>query len=192
MIEELIRYWNSDFKNVAPEADSLKHECKTRWVRFHSLPESKRYPESEAEYLEVFRRHNVVLQELCVNERKALVILPEYSEKKVPIKPEPEFSGLFQKSEPWCTLKQHEDDDDYESFCHLHVSAIQFTGNEFNDLFRMVANDEVRNIMIISPSKGFVFHPYDGGADVVLESTEKRDQIKEKHKEWLSARPDGF
>lgn len=192
MIEELTKFWNCEFDNFAPKAHNLKHEYKNRWVRFHSLPESKRYPDNENEYLEVISRHNTVLQELCGNESNLLVVLPEYSEDRAPTKPEPELSSLFSISEPWCTLAHHEDDDDYESYWHLHVSKIKFTGSEFNSLFRMVANDEVGNIMIICLGKSFVFHPYDGGADVVLASTEERDHLKEKHSKWLSLHPDGF
>ena len=32
------------------------------WLRIHSLPGSKRYPESDAEYAEMVRRHNAVAQ----------------------------------------------------------------------------------------------------------------------------------
>lgn len=192
MIEELAKFWNSEFKDFAPEAHNLKHEYKERWVRFHSLPESKRYPENEDEYLEVLRRHNIILQELCGNESKVLVVLPEYSEKNMSTKPESKLSSLFPVTEYWCSLEQHEDDDDFESYWHFHVSEVTFSGSEFNSLFRKVANDEARNIMIICPRKGIVFHPYDGGADVVLASTEKRDHLKVKHHEWLSAHPTGF
>lgn len=192
MIEELAKFWSRNFDNFAPEARNLKHEYKSRWVRFHSLPESKRYPENEDEYFEVLRRHNFVLQELCGNGSTVLVVLPEYSEKRVPSQPEPELLKLFSASEPWCTLEQHEDDDDYESYWHLHVSEVEYTGSELNSLFRMVANDEVGNIMIICPSKAIVFHPYDGGADIVLASVEERDHLKEQYCEWLSSYPEGF
>jgi hypothetical protein len=192
MIEKLAKFWNNDFTDFVPEVHNLKHEYKDRWVRFHSLPESKRYPENEAEYLEVLSRHNVVLQELCGSECNVFVVLPEYSENRLPAGPEPELSSLFSGSEPWCTLQQHEDGDDCEYYWHLHGLEVKFTGGEFNSLFRMVANDEVGNIMIICPSKGFVFHPYDGGADVVLKSEEERDRLKALYHEWLSSHPDGF
>ncbi len=192
MIEELTKFWNSEFDNFAPEAHNLKHEYKSRWVRFHSLPESKRYPENEDEYLEVLRRHNIVLQELCGNGIKVFVVLPEYSEERVPSQPELELLKPFPSSEPWCTLAQHEDGHDYEFYWHLHVSEVKFTGSELNNLFRMVANDEVGNIMIICPSKGVVFHPYDGGADVVLASADQRDHLKEQCREWLSSHPEGI
>lgn len=192
MIEELAKFWNSEFKGFTPEAHNLKHEYKNRWVRFHTLPESKRYPENEDEYLEVFRRHNTVLHELCGGKGKVLVVLPEYSESKVPTKPESDLSRLFSVTETWCSLGQHEEGDDYELYWHLHVSEVEFTGSELNDLFRLVANNEAGNIMIISPAKGFVFHPYDGGADILLASTEQRNLLKEKYFEWLSKHPEDF
>ena len=192
MIEDLTKFWDSEFDGFAPEAHNLKHEYKNRWVRFHSLPESKRYPENEQEYLEVFRRHNTVLQELCGEKGNILVVLPEYSESKLPTKPEAELTSLFPAAEYWRSLEQYEGDDDHELYWHLHVSEVQFSGSELDHLFRMVANDEVGNIMIICPSKGVVFHPYDGGADIVLASTEQRDLLKEKHHEWLSVHPEGF
>ncbi|WP_449353770.1 DUF3885 domain-containing protein [Streptomyces malaysiensis] len=34
------------------------------WVRFHSLPGSKRYPENEDRYAVVLERHNTILDEL--------------------------------------------------------------------------------------------------------------------------------
>ena len=46
--------------------------------------------------------------------------------------------------------------------------------------------------MIIVLASGVVFHPYDGGADIVLASREQRDELKKKHNEWLSTHPEGF
>ena len=108
MIEELTNFWHREFENFSPEAHNLKHEYKDRWVRFHSLPESKRYPENEDEYSEVFRRHNTVLLELCGNVSKVLVVLPEYSEERVPTQPEPtlvKISGPVNLGAQWHNMK---------------------------------------------------------------------------------------
>lgn len=42
----------------------LKVAYRHRWVRFHCLPESKRYPETEQEYGIVLDRYNTVLDEI--------------------------------------------------------------------------------------------------------------------------------
>lgn len=192
MIREITEFWKSEFGDFAPEAHKLKYEYKSRWVRFHSLPESKRYPENEPEYLEVIRRHNIVLRELCGKESEVFVVLPEYSESKLPTKPIAMLAGLFPVTEPWCSIRQHEDDDDYEMYWHLHAAGVQIDASELNSLFRLVANDEVGNIMVVNTRKSIVYHPYDGGADVVLASTEQRNQLREKYSDWLSSHPEGF
>ncbi len=188
MIKVLTKFWESEFEDFVPEAHNFKHEYPDRWVRFHSLPKSKRYPESDEEYLEVFRRHNVVLQDLLAEQRQVLVVLPEYSESSSPTKLDSQLAGLFPASEFWCSFKSYDDD----VYWHLHISEITFTGRELDHLFRLVADDDVRNIMMISPAKKMVFHPYDGGADVVLATTKQRDRLKDKYHHWLSDHPDGF
>ena len=50
-MKALTEFWESEFAGVVPEAHNFKYQYPDRWVRFHSLPESKRYPEREAEYL---------------------------------------------------------------------------------------------------------------------------------------------
>lgn len=186
-MKALTEFWDSEFAGFVPEADNFKHRYPDRWVRFHALPESKRYPEREAEYLEVFRRHNVVLQELLYEQRQVLVVLPEYSESRTPTTPDSQWASLFPTSEFWCSFQPYDD-----VYWHLYGAEVTFTGREFDRLFRLVADDNVRNIMIISPSKRMVFHPYDGGADVVLATTAQRDRLKKKYAEWLSDHPDGF
>ncbi|WNO10068.1 hypothetical protein [Teredinibacter sp. KSP-S5-2] len=191
MIKSLAKFWEKEFEGFIPKAHNLKHEYKNRWVRFHSLPESKRYPETEDEYVEILRRHNLILQEIVGDKEDLYVILPEYSESGVPTKPEENLTNLVPISEYWCSIQPFKDED-YDVFWHLHASKIVFTGSELNDLFRLVANDEVRNIMIVCSSTKVVFHPYDGGADVVLASTKERDELKKKHCDWLSTHPEGF
>lgn len=192
MIEELTKFWGAEFEDFVPEAYNLKHKFRNRWVRFHSLPESKRYPENEYEYLEVLRRHNVLLQKLCGNESRLFVVVPEYSEESAPAQPETKLQELFSTGKHWWTLHQHEADANYESYWHLHASEVKFTGDELDSLFRMVANDEVGNVLIVCPGTRIVYHPYDGGADVVLASTQERDRLKEQLREWLSSHPDGL
>lgn len=63
-----------------PDADPIGHQVRAaypdRWIRFHTLPGSKRYAEPVGEYAEIARRQRVVLAEL-LGERTAedLVII---------------------------------------------------------------------------------------------------------------------
>ncbi len=52
-----LSWWKKEFGNVAPVGFVLRQHLQAHWVRFHSLPESKRYPESVSEYAELILRH---------------------------------------------------------------------------------------------------------------------------------------
>lgn len=49
---------------ASPLGYELPGAYSDQWVRFHSLPESRRYADSDAEYAEILRRHRTVLREL--------------------------------------------------------------------------------------------------------------------------------
>lgn len=192
MIEKLSNFWKEEFKDFAPVAHELKNQYSNRWFRYHALPESKRYPETEGEYLEITRRHNVFLQDTFGHNIKLLVLLPEYSDLELPQKPTGGNLGTFSDSEPWESVALHEESDEFKSYMHLHVSEIVFTGVEFNKIFRLVADDKLSNILVVNVKRGVVFHPYDGGADVILRTTIERDRIKKKYRDWLSDHPKGL
>lgn len=53
-----------------------------RWVRFHTLPDSKRYPGTEAQYDIILARHHTVLTDL-VTTPTVLVVTAGYSDQPV-------------------------------------------------------------------------------------------------------------
>jgi hypothetical protein len=189
MIEEIDKFWNENLNDFEPLAHELKLAFKDRWIRFHSLPDSKRYPESELEYEEIFSRYTAVLLDLGGSSSRIFVVLPEYSESNVALHPAEELRSLFSHSEYWRTIDQLEECGVY---WHLHVAEIQIPSENLNTLFRLVANDEVRNILVVLPKNRSVFHPYDGGADIIATSEEAKEELKDKYKAWLSRHPEGY
>ena len=57
----MLTEWQRWFPGCEPIAYHMRDAFSDRWVRFHSLPGSKRYPEDAAEYATVLERHNVIL-----------------------------------------------------------------------------------------------------------------------------------
>ncbi len=155
MIKKVETCWSRNFYDCPPLAHLLRQKFTDKWVRFHSLPESKRYPESEAEYLEILSRHNVILKELFGNNINLCILLTEYSEKnKAKFLPE-KIKKLFPSTENWCSTT-------YEDiYWHLHVANVYYTGSELDQLFRLVADDdqEAFNIMVIDLNGNSLFHP---------------------------------
>jgi len=60
-----------------------------------------------------------------------------------------------------------------------------------NELLKSIADDEFR-AMLICPKRNCIVAPYDGGMDIIVDSEEKRDILKVKYRDWLSAIDDGM
>ncbi len=54
------------------------------------------------------------------------------------------------------------------------------------------ADYAVNTVMITSPSFDRIHHPYDGGADVLLPTSDERDALERRHSDWLSSHPQGL
>jgi hypothetical protein len=47
-------------------------------------------------------------------------------------------------------------------------------------------------IIITTADINWLYHPYDGGADVIAATVVQRDRLRREHREWLSAQPAGL
>jgi hypothetical protein len=56
----------------------------------------------------------------------------------------------------------------------------------------MVADDGTAGVAIADPEWRWLYHPYDSGADVIVESTARRDDLRRQHTSWLSSHPLGL
>ena len=151
-------------------------------MRFHSLPESKRYPESEAEYRIILDRYNAVLGALAMSGSGVTLLTTEFSERAVPCAPPEESSGAS-----W--WRSVEDDG---VFWHVYAEEVVWQQARFDPLIRKVADGATSNLMVCDTECRWIFHPYDGGMDIVLDSTAARDQLRAEFQAWLSPRPDGL
>lgn len=191
MINTLNQLWSESFDGLAPLAYELKHQLSDRWVRFHSLPESKRYPENELDYAEILTRYNKIIKEHFGLNTQLYVVIPEYSGTKIPFKPEEKLRKMFRNAEYWQTVDRCQEYGE-EFYWHFYVASLNYSGYELNAFLRLIANDEVANCFVVAENSRTLFHPYDGGSDSILASTEERNKLKEKFSHWLSNHPEGF
>ena len=73
----------------------------------------------------------------------------------------------------------------------IYVKIEKWKNGERDEILKAIADDKIR-AMFVSPTSKCVIAPYDGGVDVIVGSTEKRDNLKAKYKKWLSFRKDGM
>ncbi len=186
--------WHEQFPNCEPIGYKLRDSFRERWVRFHSLPESKRYPEDASEYQMLSQRHSCILSELCGTERSVVLLTTGYSETPQPVRTYPELDTFDPNAIPWRSVAMHRASEEFTdpSYWHLFASEWEWRAGLFDPLIRLVADDAVANVMIVHPDCRWLLHPYDGGMDVIAESSAKRDQLRAAHRDWLSSLESGL
>lgn len=189
---DLFGWWNKNFGLYAPRGHILRSHQYGHWTRIHSLPESKRYPDTPREYDILLQRHNELADflfqpgETCIL-FKSNYFCPEDNEQERPV-----LDGVIFSTEH-IILPQYpgeipiEQDDLYSIWC----AQITWKPSFFSSLVRAVADEEIVGVTIVSMVTRNVYCPYDGGADVFTFDSPPV-VVREQFSSWLSGRSDGL
>jgi hypothetical protein len=188
--------WARAWGDWRPVSHELPVRGNERWVRFHSLPGSKRYAGNEDEYAEIMRRHLTVLAELLSHdnadaERELMVVTVSWSDAPGPVPRTAELSRAMPAAAYWTSVLTGINDPD-DTWWHLWVSAARLHSQELSQLLRLVADDGTAGVIITTADMGWLYAPYDGGADVIAATADHRNQLHRAHKDWLSDHPAGL
>ncbi len=189
---EFIKYWQNRYSEALPTNNELRFAYPDKWFRIHSLPKSKRYAENEFEYQTIFNRQNTLINDLIGDDTDIIVSFGLYIDDLS----NDNYKELtdFREFDKVQTISLHEErPDDYEdeTYFDIYIKSEKWKINSNNELLKAIADDKIR-AMFICPSKDCIIAPYDGGVDIIVNSTEKRDELKQKYKNWLSEREDGL
>ncbi|MGW0960188.1 DUF3885 domain-containing protein [Streptomyces gelaticus] len=177
--------WQRRWPDCPPVGYKLRDPYRDVWVRFHSLPESKRYAEDESEYAVVLGRYNTVLDELFAG-GDVYVITPVWTtEAEVP--PFQPDAGYWQS-----LLVDDDPDPEFRTYCHLFAARRPWRHGCLDELLRDIADDKVAGVFVTDAQMRRIHYPYDGGADVFLTTPEERDRTRDRHAHWLSGSPSGL
>jgi hypothetical protein len=188
--------WAEAWGDWRPVSHELPVRGNERWVRFHSLPGSKRYAGNEDEYAEIMRRHLSVLAELLSHdnadaERELMVVTVSWSDAPGPVPRTAELSRALPTAAYWTSVLTGINAPD-DTWWHLWVSAARLDSQELSQLLRLVADDGTAGVIITTADMGWLYAPYDGGADVIAATADHRNQLHRAHKDWLSDHPAGL
>jgi hypothetical protein len=188
---EFINYWNREYPESFPINHELKWVYPNRWFRIHSLPESKRYAESEDEYKIILERQNQLIDDLIGDETEVTISFGLYTNditndnyKKLT------DYGEFQKVLSIDLHAERPEEYEDEMYFDIFVKTEKWKKESRNEILRAIADDEIR-AMFVCPLKKCVIAPYDGGVDVIVDSSQERDRLKAKYSDWLPDREDG-
>ncbi|PKV51550.1 hypothetical protein ATE84_3637 [Aquimarina sp. MAR_2010_214] len=190
--EQFNKYWDSNYPESNPIGHELKSVYPNRWLRIHSLPESKRYAESEDEYQIILDRQNKLITELVGENTEIIITSGQYEiELTNEISTELSDYGEFEKCRTIELHKIYPEEYKEGFFYDVYFKPDIWTMNSQNKLLKNIADDELR-AMFICPKENCIVASYDGGMDIIIDSQEKRDRLKAKYSEWISEREDGM
>ena len=184
---DLTSHWDANWADADP--DAVVWGQRARHVRFHSLPGSKQYADTDAERAEILRRHLVVLSELLGSERHlgprvhrgrlrpaglGVRLDSHHAPCKLALARNPPTSGAKRTLYLW--------------------AACRLTRAELEDVLAAIADDDGRagSVAFTNSEVEWLYCPYDGGADVVLPTSADRDHLRARHYDWLSDHPEGL
>jgi len=173
----------------------LRERFEDRWFRIHSLPGSKRYPEEPAEYDELLYRHNTIASEVLGCGSKCWLVVATYTDDVNAVEA-PDLAELSEiKLEQAYAFEEPPDplvEVDFPVNIVCWVAQLRWQPNRFDELVRLVADCKAPKLLFVDKSISRVYAPYDGGADLILETSQQRDALRAKYTEWLSEHPAGL
>jgi hypothetical protein len=175
---QFLTTWRASYPQILP-IGTLLHDgnFKGRWMRIHSLPLSKRYPDTKAEWDIMLHRQNSVIDYL----------IPEGSDIEVVINWIEADTYLFQSQTlmPLGLFQEGVGEPAYDSY----LMEANWARGGLDQVLIMIADEALRGF-IIGPD--CLIKPYDGGMDVIARDADSCHALKRQFKDWLSARPDGL
>ena len=190
---ELTEYWEQNYPGCPPIGYLLREKFHHSWFRIHTLPDAKRYAESDQERSEILRRHNTLLSSLLGHGQMYALITTGYSHSPEPIRSYSQLEKLVGSNEHWLTLPLHELEGDSDpNYWHFFFSEKSWRYQSMDQLLRLVADGVVSNVLFLNRQRHCLYHPYDGGADIFVSSDSLRSAIKQSHEAWLSSHPEGL
>ena len=190
-MNEFEAIWRNNFGQIPPIGHRLRWEFSDRWIRFHSLPKSKRYPESEEEYSILLNRANTLAGEIFDDGEPFWLAAsrPHYQPGTISHDLPPHTKNNHNLPEAFRWFDPIEDVEDRLQWSTF-AKQMTWRPGAYDDVFRKIANDEDYAITFAKKDMLSLLIPYDGGFDFILPNAQAVSELKDKHPLWLSNRKD--
>jgi hypothetical protein len=197
--DEFQPIWSAATGQMPPVTYLFQGDFQDRWFRIHSLPKSKRYADTPAEWQLLLQRQHTLLNDLLGAEKRLLLFTGYYTHDEQEqatgfqdfLVREAVFNDL--NFTPLPTVDLHGFDAEvYEPGAHYWPLLAELAPNapQLEAILCAIADDVSRAVFIGERSQVLVA-PYDGGVDIILPTSQLRDHYRYKYRAWLSAREDG-
>ena len=194
---EFQRLWSRHYPNIEPVGYELLSAGARYWVRFHSLPQSKRYADTEAERDVLLARQNE-LAAAVLGENQGCWLVQSHWELDPGV---PDFA--FQDgNDPFRATADYdlksaivtfrEPGTEFERRWEAFAGLTTWCSGRFDWLLREIADERAASTLWVSTETGAVFAPYDGGVDLFLPDENRLRELAAQHPDWLSDHPLGL
>lgn len=185
--------WSQFHGDHWPIGYKLRQDGAANWVRFHSLPQSKRYADSVDNWRTLLHRQNALAATVLGHGPCWLVQTHWVSA--------PGTTDIADVHDPFAATRAFDlrfafelveavDDELYR--WRVHAGPTRWSNGRFDNLLKKIADDEAGPTLWMAQADGSIFAPYDGGVDLFLSQPSQAAKLKTAHKDWLSVHPEGL
>lgn len=190
MHESFGAFWRGAYADSPPLGYLLRRRYRERWVRFHSLPGSKRYATTKGERETVLGRMNTLASDVLGDDKPCWLVASKFVDRNAQWPVEKVLGG--RRLLPAFRFIDGDFGQDESFELRSWVCRLCWRSGAVDDLLAGVADDALRGILAVSCATAAVFAPYDGGADLILPDPGQALCVKERHAGWLSGQPEGL
>lgn len=188
--KEFEKFWKDYFNQTIPLNYLFKEVYRERWLRIHSLPQSKRYPDNEIEMNIILQRQNQIISDFYNENEEIYLVMTNIihkNEKHELISFYPNLN--FERSYLIELEKHFSNNFNNDEILDVFVCKNRWNINSYDEILKDIAND-ISRAFFISLNNKTIVSPYDGGIDIILNSETEKSIFREKYKEWISKRKD--
>ncbi len=178
--------WATHYGAMPPLAHLLRQAGVGGWLRVHTLPNAKRYAETEAEAAQIFHRASEVGDAVIGQEARCQLIVAQAGRAR-----QAAAYQAVRKAFGLLPTGRFNDPDDEDLVWSIYTAEFHWSAGTFAPLLHAIAADQVAQVLWVGES-GSVFAPYDGGVDVFIRPTSGAELFKARFADWISPRSDGL
>ncbi len=188
-MSEFADIWRAFHPHAEPTGWLMRAADVPHWIRFHSLPLSKRYADTEEEYSTLLSRQNALASAALGNDRPCWIVQACWTTPEGVVELTDEYE-MFRATREF-GLKHafsfNVDEGDDAAHWNVVAAPIRWTQGGFDEILLRIADEQSAPILWISAESGAVFAPYNGGVDLFLNSEATVKDLRSKHADWLGS-----
>ncbi|GAA4226650.1 DUF3885 domain-containing protein [Sagittula marina] len=184
---EFSQVWRRSFGETPPLGHVLRYDFFDYWTRFHALPKSKRYADTDKEWDTVLSRANTLARECFGDHARVWVVTGCFTDSTHRDNDLP-ARMLMTKAMTW--IDGSEDTAD-QSEITFFATVHDWKPRSLDGLFSEIANDQERAVLFSVNTKT-VLAPYNGGFDVISLRPGKISDLESRYRTWMSNRSDKY